>query len=293
MALVAGCFCRVIDFLPLSPLPALAERSSPVGKGETFSFLMQGATAPCIPGVEPMVCHKTERKRFPASDAARVQSPGTCSARSVSAAGGLMAGMQGAKPLAQNNLGLPLPLRGRGQGDGGNKPMMRQVQPATSRASRPPGTGTAGAVRAAGGSVQGCRGRSPRRNKLWGSPFPPGRGSGGWGQKSRLMVGAVSAAGGLMAGMQGAKPLAQNNLGLPLPLRGRGQGDGGNKPMMRQVQPATSRASRPPGTGTAGAVRAAGGSVQGCRGRSPRRNKLWGSPFPPGRGVGGMGAINL
>ena len=73
-----------------------------------------------------MVCHKTERKRFPASDAARVQSPGTCSARSVSAAGGLTAGMQGAKPLAQNNLGLPLPagksaLRARVGGMGAKK----------------------------------------------------------------------------------------------------------------------------------------------------------------------------
>ena len=180
-ALVAGCFCRVIGFLPLSPQPALAERSSPVGKGENFSFLMQGATAPCIPGVEPMVCHKTERKRFPASDAARVQSPGTCSARSVSAAGGLTPGMQGAKPLAQNNLGLPLPAGKGGRGDRGNKPMMRQVQPATSRASRPPGTGTAGAVRAAGGLMAGCKGRSPLHKITLGSPFPPGRGVGGIG----------------------------------------------------------------------------------------------------------------
>ena len=36
----------------------------------------------------------------PRPSAARVQPQGTCMARSVSAAGGLMPGMQGAKPLA-------------------------------------------------------------------------------------------------------------------------------------------------------------------------------------------------
>ena len=44
------------------------------------------------------------------------------------------------------------------------------------------------------------------------------------------------------------------------------------------------------GTCLAGTISAVGGSVQGCRGRSPRRNKLWGSPLPAGKGVGGMGA---
>ena len=43
----------------------------------------------------------------------------------------------------------------------------------------PPGTCMAGAVRAANGLIPGCRGRSPRQNKLIVSPFPPGRGSGG------------------------------------------------------------------------------------------------------------------
>ena len=47
----------------------------------------------------------------------------------------------------------------------------------------------AGTVSAASGLMQGCRGRSPRRNKLWGSPFPPGRGAGGWGQESKLKAG--------------------------------------------------------------------------------------------------------
>ena len=74
----------------------------------------------------------------------------------------------------------------------------------------------------------------------------------------------------------------------------------------RQGQPATSRASPPPardtrpcsgaarslppGTCLAGSVSAASGLMPGAGGGSPRRNKLWDSPFPPGRGAGGMGA---
>ena len=56
---------------------------------------------------------------------------------------------------------------------------------------QPQGSCMARAVRAAGGSGQGCRGRSPRQNKLLVSPFPPGRGSGGWGQQSKLKAGAA------------------------------------------------------------------------------------------------------
>ena len=63
------------------------------------------------PGIRPLVCRKTERKRFPASGAAGVHPPGSCTAASASAVGD---------------------------------------------------------------SMQGCRGRSPRRNKLWDSPFPGG-----------------------------------------------------------------------------------------------------------------------
>ena len=48
----------------------------------------------------------------------------------------------------------------------------------------------AGTVSVANGLMQGCRGRSPRRNKLWGAPLPRrGRGAGGWGQKRTLKAG--------------------------------------------------------------------------------------------------------
>ena len=105
---------------PPAPLPG--------GKGRIKVIFMQGASPLASPRAEPMVRRITERKRFPASGAARVQPPGTCMARLVSAASGLM---------------------------------------------------------------PGCRGRSPRRNKLWISPFPPGRGLGGWGKESKLKAGLV------------------------------------------------------------------------------------------------------
>ena len=89
--------------------------------------------------------------------------------------------------------------------------------------------------------MQGCRGRSPRRNKLWGSPFPPGRGSGGWGQEGNLMAGVAGDKEGkppagclfgtvckcrrrFSAGVPGAKPPGEINLGSPPSPEGKGVG---------------------------------------------------------------------
>ena len=65
---------------------------------------------------------------------------------------------------------------------------VRQGQPVPRGFSRR-STCWAGTVSAANGLMQGCRGRSPRRNKLLVSPFPPGRGLGGWGKESKLKAG--------------------------------------------------------------------------------------------------------
>ena len=59
------------------------------------------------------------------------------------------------------------------------------------------GTRLAGSVSAAGGLMPGCRGLRPRRNKLWDSPFPPGRGQGGWGQESKLKARLASSKQGI------------------------------------------------------------------------------------------------
>ena len=50
--LVAGFHCLPLAFLPPIPPPALAERSSPAGKGEIFSLLCRGLR-PRHPGLNP------------------------------------------------------------------------------------------------------------------------------------------------------------------------------------------------------------------------------------------------
>ena len=51
----------------------------------------------------------------------------------------------------------------------------------------PPGTWTAETVSAASGLTPGCRGRSPRRNKVKISPFPGGEGGQGDGGKKSMI----------------------------------------------------------------------------------------------------------
>ena len=90
-------------------------------------------------------------------------------------------------------------------------------------------------------NARGAGGGSPRRNKLWGSPFPPGRGGRGIGAKNLLYgrknrrgrthppppgtttAGRASAARVQPRGCKGRSPLHENNLSPPFPP-GRGQG---------------------------------------------------------------------
>ena len=75
------------------------------------------------------------------------------------------------------------------------------AEPATLGASPPSGTCSAGTISAAGGLMPGCRGRSPRQNKLKNAPFPPGRGVGGWGKEIKLKA-------GLAGDKEGKPPIA-------------------------------------------------------------------------------------
>ena len=126
------------------------------------------------------------------------------------------------------------------------------------------GTYTAGSARAPSGSARGCKGRSPLHEITIVSPFPPGRGTGGWGKESTLKAGSAGdkkrqaplahrqhppppAPPGTSpppqylldwyckcrkrsnVGAPGAKPPAKLTYSLPLPRRGRGGGGMGER----------------------------------------------------------------
>ena len=109
-------------------------------------------------------------------------------------------------------------------------------------------------VNAANGLMQGCRGRSPRRNKLLISPFPGGEGGwGGWGQERKLTAG--------LAGDQKGKPPCGFRNGN---VSRRPAGQAPQRAPTPQVQPVPLPAQ-----------------ARGCKGRSPRRHRL---DLPRGRG---------
>ena len=86
----------------------------------------------------------------------------------------------------------------------------------------------------------------------------------------------------------------------PLPQRGRGRPKlffaRGFAPCIPSIRPPAAlvrpAVSAPSGAGFAPCFPCRLGSSPGCRGRSPRRNKLKSPPSPPGKGVGGIGGKN-
>ena len=108
----------------------------------------------------------------------------------------------------------------------------------------------------------GCRGRSPRQNKLKISPFPVGEGGRGIGGKSKTKGTPRRRGRGKPPTAHGARPYpCAARVQQEMPLK---QSLPRNKPVPRRFRP-------------------------GCRGRSPRQSKLKISPFPGGEGGGGIG----
>ena len=116
-------------------------------------------------------------------------------------------------------LKTPPSRREGGRGDRGKQLLLRQANPATGKASptpgavsatstdnqpgKPPlGTYPAGLTSAARVQPRGCKGRSPLHKKTKNPPFPPGRGLGGWGQKSKPKT-------GLAGDKEGTSPAGQ------------------------------------------------------------------------------------
>ena len=108
---------------------------------------------------------------------------------------------------------------------------------------------------------RGCKGRSPLPEITLVSPFPPGRGSGGWGRQSKLKTAA--------AGNQEGKP--------PLSTcKAESAGGKESKPPAVSRFPQANPVPHPT-------------QPRGCKGRSPLHEITLVSPFPPGRGSGGWG----
>ena len=149
--------------------------------------------------------------------------------------------------------------------------------------------------------ARGCKGRSPLHENNLNIPLPRrgralcerGRGDGGKKASQRQ---------GWQATNRASHPLGTANTRRPGDLPGkppfgyrqhppprRPAGQATHRAPPTPAAPATCRANYPSGTCLAGSVSAVSGSVQGCRGRSPRRNKLWDSPFPGGEGGRGDG----
>ena len=151
----------------------------PGGKGEIFCFLMQGAS--------PLASPAFNRLRHLQSLPSRYPVPGEPEVRRKNDRTAFLLAVPAAKERGD---------RGRWNYPSQATAAFEMVlSPGAGRASAargqapPLSTCTAGSVSAASGSVRECRGRSPRRNKLLVSPFPPGRGLGGWGKESKLKAG--------------------------------------------------------------------------------------------------------
>ena len=168
---------------PLSPRPALAERSSPAGKGETITLFRRGLR-PRHPGIKPPAALTEPAAVVPGGG---LNPGGTC----YPCPGGedhlkrrrrlrRIVPSPPVPPLLGCRHCLPVPRLNCHAPAG-----YRNATPAPPRMGQSPSPGTrlAGSVSAARAQSRECKGRSPLHEITLVSPFPPGRGSGGWGQK--------------------------------------------------------------------------------------------------------------
>ena len=184
---------------PLSPAPF------PGGEGGDFSFLMQGASPLASPGLGGARHGLNLRSRHPAGG--RTPGVGGSTSRCGARRGACLLCRLPTLPLVYFPAPIPPPPSPAGKGETislfrrGLRPRhpgtylltaltdhAEQVscarEPAVQRSGReisclknvPPGFSSGDA-----------RGEAPCMKKLWAPPpFPPGRGAGGWGQKSKL-----------------------------------------------------------------------------------------------------------
>ena len=146
--------------------------------------MLKAASAGDQKGKPPAGYHSG--KGEPATKRARPP-PGTANSRRASAAPRPAPGdARGEAPCIKKLKISPFPGGEGGQGDGARKQAKGRIGRRQRGHAPPPGTAAAVSVRAVNGLMPGRRERSPRQNKLIVSPFPLGRGLGGWGRESKL-----------------------------------------------------------------------------------------------------------
>ena len=142
-----------------------------------------------------------------------------------------------------------------------------------------------------GFSPRGCKGRSPLHKKTKISPFPPGRGSGGLGQQSKLKARLAGSkqgkppAGRVVRphfpvppgfsprGCKGRSPLHKKTKNLPLPRRGRGLGGWGLKRKLKAGR-AGDKEGKPPRRGRQGQVEPSARRQMRKLSKQPRQQHL-------------------
>ena len=150
----------------------------------------------------------------------------------------------------------PLPPPGKGESQSLFRRGLRPRHPCTES----PTALTDAAVQVPGGWFARQVAGSPCLELYWLPPSPPAPLPVGKGAFSFLM--------------QGASPLASPGAESMVCC----------KPDRKQFPASGAARVQPPGTTAAKSISAANGLMPGCRGRSPRRNKLIVSPFPAGEG---------
>ena len=132
----------------IAPQPALAERSSPAGKGETKVIFMQGASPLASPGLSP----------------GGTCSPCRCGARRGGEPPAALARpAPGERTISNAEVPLPRSPLSLAAGTANREPL--PIVFAANRKLLARGARMAEAVSAANGLMQGCRGRSPLHKK--------------------------------------------------------------------------------------------------------------------------------
>ena len=149
-------------YCPPSPRPALAERSSPVGKGEILGYFMQGASPLASPGLNPGGTGAGAAYRALAGGLPR-RCRMTLPSRNSQ---GRLAFFVARLNLPLVSFFSPIPPTPFPGGEGGIQGyFMQGASPLASPGLSPGGTGTGAAYHApAGGLPQRCRLTLPSRN---------------------------------------------------------------------------------------------------------------------------------